>query len=47
MNLTLFVWRQKNSTSQGAFVRYELSDVSDDSSFLEMLDRCMRLQQGR
>jgi succinate dehydrogenase / fumarate reductase iron-sulfur subunit len=38
MNLTLFVWRQKDSSSQGAFERYELSDVSEDSSFLEMLD---------
>jgi succinate dehydrogenase / fumarate reductase iron-sulfur subunit len=38
MNLTLFVWRQKDSISQGAFERYELSDVSEDSSFLEMLD---------
>jgi succinate dehydrogenase / fumarate reductase iron-sulfur subunit len=38
MNLTLFVWRQKDSASQGAFERYQLSDVSEDSSFLEMLD---------
>jgi succinate dehydrogenase / fumarate reductase iron-sulfur subunit len=38
MNLTLFVWRQKNADTKGAFERYELSDVSEDSSFLEMLD---------
>jgi succinate dehydrogenase / fumarate reductase iron-sulfur subunit len=38
MNLTLFVWRQKNANSKGAFERYEISDVSEDSSFLEMLD---------
>jgi succinate dehydrogenase / fumarate reductase iron-sulfur subunit len=38
MNLTLFVWRQKNAHTQGGFERYEISDVSEDSSFLEMLD---------
>ncbi len=38
MKLTLFVWRQKDAASHGAFERYELSDVSEDSSFLEMLD---------
>jgi succinate dehydrogenase / fumarate reductase iron-sulfur subunit len=38
MNLTLFVWRQKSNSAQGAFKRYELKDVSEDSSFLEMLD---------
>lgn len=38
MNLTLFVWRQKNGSSDGAFERHELKGVSEDSSFLEMLD---------
>jgi succinate dehydrogenase / fumarate reductase iron-sulfur subunit len=38
MKLTLFVWRQKAASSAGEFHRYELSDVSEDSSFLEMLD---------
>jgi len=38
MNLTVFVWRQKNAQSQGAFERYEMKNVSEDSSFLEMLD---------
>lgn len=38
MKLTLFVWRQKNCQSQGAFQRYELDGVSEDSSFLEMID---------
>jgi succinate dehydrogenase / fumarate reductase iron-sulfur subunit len=38
MNLTLFVWRQKNAAAQGDFVRYEARDVSPDMSFLEMLD---------
>lgn len=38
MDLTLFVWRQKNGSSQGAFEKHELKGVSEDSSFLEMLD---------
>ena len=38
MNLTLHVWRQKNSTAAGAFVTYEAKDISSDMSFLEMLD---------
>ncbi len=38
MNLTLRVWRQKNSTTSGQFVSYEAKDVSPDMSFLEMLD---------
>jgi succinate dehydrogenase / fumarate reductase iron-sulfur subunit len=39
MKLTLHVWRQKNSTSEGKFETYTLSAVSKDSSFLEMLDQ--------
>jgi succinate dehydrogenase / fumarate reductase, iron-sulfur subunit len=38
MNLKLRVWRQKNESSEGKFVDYRISDVSEDSSFLEMLD---------
>ena len=38
MNLTLKVWRQKNSSSPGAFDTYEARDVLADMSFLEMLD---------
>jgi succinate dehydrogenase / fumarate reductase iron-sulfur subunit len=38
MDLTLFVWRQKNGSSQGGFEKHELKGVSEDSSFLEMLD---------
>ena len=38
MNLKLRIWRQKNANSAGRFVDYRLSDVSPDSSFLEMLD---------
>jgi len=38
MNLTLRVWRQKNSTAPGKFVEYKAADISADMSFLEMLD---------
>ncbi|MCX7876705.1 MAG: succinate dehydrogenase/fumarate reductase iron-sulfur subunit [Melioribacteraceae bacterium] len=37
LNLTLRIWRQKNSNTPGKFVDYKVS-VSPDSSFLEMLD---------
>lgn len=38
MDFTLKIWRQKNATSPGKFVTYELSGISSDCSFLEMLD---------
>ncbi|HEY4219929.1 MAG TPA: succinate dehydrogenase/fumarate reductase iron-sulfur subunit [Myxococcota bacterium] len=38
MNLTLHVWRQKNSKSDGEFKTYAAQGVSPDQSFLEMLD---------
>lgn len=38
MNLTLKVWRQKNENTRGKFVTYQAKDISDDMSFLEMLD---------
>src|SRR5690606_26892898 len=38
MNLTLKVWRQKNSQTPGKFVTYKAESISDDMSFLEMLD---------
>ena len=38
MNLTLRVWRQTGPTAPGRFETYEARDVSEDSSFLEMLD---------
>jgi len=38
MNLKLKVWRQKNSETKGTFEEYPLKNVSEDSSFLEMLD---------
>lgn len=38
MNLTLNVWRQKNTQDKGGFKSYQVSDVSADMSFLEMMD---------
>jgi succinate dehydrogenase / fumarate reductase, iron-sulfur subunit len=38
MNLTLKVWRQKNSTDTGRFETYQVSDISSEMSFLEMID---------
>ncbi len=38
MNLTLNIWRQPNATAQGAMKTYSLSEISEDMSFLEMLD---------
>ena len=38
MNLTLKVWRQKNTRTAGQFETYEARDVTPEMSFLEMLD---------
>lgn len=38
INLTLKVWRQKNSQSSGSFETYDVKDVSTEMSFLEMFD---------
>lgn len=38
MKLTLNVWRQANKDAEGKMVTYHLDDVSEDMSFLEMLD---------
>ncbi len=38
MNLTLKIWRQADREATGEFETYELSDVSEHMSFLEMLD---------
>ena len=38
MNLKLKIWRQKNSNSSGEMVDYNISNVSPDMSFLEMMD---------
>ena len=39
MNLTLHIWRQQDATSPGKMATYQITDVSADSSFLEMLDQ--------
>lgn len=38
MKLSLKVWRQKSAQDKGAFQEVEAQDISEDSSFLEMLD---------
>lgn len=38
MNLTLLVWRQKNTNDKGRLQKYEAKNISDEMSFLEMLD---------
>ena len=38
MKLKLKIWRQKNSQSQGKLIDYEIDNISEDMSFLEMLD---------
>ncbi len=38
INITLKVWRQRGPKTKGKFETYSLSDISIDSSFLEMLD---------
>ena len=38
MNFTLKIWRQKDAKSKGAFETYKVTDISADTSFLEMLD---------
>jgi len=38
MNITLKVWRQRNSNDKGNFETYQVADVSPDMSFLEMFD---------
>ena len=38
MRIVLHVWRQKNASSPGKLVRYEVPNVNPEMSFLEMLD---------
>lgn len=38
MKLTLKIWRQENGSKKGNFSTYQLNDVNDHMSFLEMLD---------
>jgi succinate dehydrogenase / fumarate reductase iron-sulfur subunit len=39
INITLKIWRQRNTNAKGALETYALNNVSTDSSFLEMLDQ--------
>ncbi|MEZ5053253.1 MAG: succinate dehydrogenase/fumarate reductase iron-sulfur subunit [Chitinophagales bacterium] len=38
MNLTLKVWRQKNSNDKGGLETYQVKNISSEMSFLEMFD---------
>ena len=38
MNLTLKIWRLKDTSSKGKMVEYKISDISEHMSFLEMMD---------
>jgi succinate dehydrogenase / fumarate reductase iron-sulfur subunit len=38
MNLTLKIWRQHNANDKGKMVSYQVTDISEHMSFLEMLD---------
>jgi succinate dehydrogenase / fumarate reductase iron-sulfur subunit len=38
MKLTLKIWRQQDAETEGAIHTYQLDEVSEDMSFLEMLD---------
>ncbi len=38
MNFTIKIWRQKNSADQGRFFTYQVEGISEEASFLEMLD---------
>lgn len=37
-NYSLKLWKQKNKDSKGEFISYEAKNISDEMSFLEMLD---------
>ena len=38
MKLNLKIWRQENNNSEGKLRDYEISDITPDMSFLEMMD---------
>ncbi len=38
MDLTLIIWRQKGPNDKGQMKTYPIKDISEDMSFLEMLD---------
>ena len=39
MNFTLKIWRQNSPKDKGKFVTYNITNISEDCSFLEMLDQ--------
>jgi len=39
MNFTLKIWRQESAQAKGKFVTYQVTNISADCSFLEMLDQ--------
>ena len=39
MKLTLKIWRQPRGAQQGKLVEYQIDNISEDTSFLEMLDQ--------
>ena len=47
MNLTLRIWRQKDTKASGGFATYPVKDVQPDMSFLEMLDKLNEELIGR
>src|SRR5210317_616762 len=49
MKLTLKIWRQDGPKSRGSFESHVLDGVSEDSSFLEMLDQLNEqlLEEGK
>ena len=38
MNLTLKIWRQSSPESKGEMKTYQVTDISEHMSFLEMMD---------
>lgn len=38
MNLTLKIWKQKDANAKGSMETFQVSDISEHMSFLEMLD---------
>jgi succinate dehydrogenase / fumarate reductase iron-sulfur subunit len=38
MRIVLDIWRQRSARDEGRFVRYDVADVNEHMSFLEMLD---------
>ena len=38
MHVTLNVWRQTSNKDQGYFETYDVADINEDMSFLELFD---------